>query len=133
MTSLEFKTLVLDHWLHGKTARQISMIPNVSEKYIKETNRSITRNVIIGIVNRAQYGQRQGEALKKKVEISIPDKSETPLPTFHQKKSPEKYRERRCLQCKKLVILPRNRYRCDDCHRKTDDYYGFVDGYSVRR
>jgi len=133
VTSLEFKMDVLDHWVHGKTARQISMIPYVSKKYTKETGKNITRNVIIGIVNRAQYGHRQGEALKKKVEIVIPDKPETPLPTFHQKKSPDKYRERKCLQCKKLVILPRNRYRCDDCHRSTDSLYGFVDGYSVRR
>lgn len=133
MTSLEFKTVVLDHWVHGKTAKQISMIPNVSEKYTKETGRNITRNVVIGIVNRAQYGSKQGEALKKKVEIYIPNKPKTPLPTRDQKKSPEKYRERKCLQCKKLVILPRNRYRCDDCHRRTDDAYGFVDGYSVRR
>ncbi len=132
MTSLEFKTDVLDHWVHGKTARQISMIPYVSEKYTKETGRSITRNVVIGIVNRARYGQRQGEALKKKIEISIPYKPKTPLPTFDQKRNPEKYRERKCLQCRKLVIMPRNRYRCDDCHRKTDDAYGLVDGYSVR-
>lgn len=133
MTSLEFKTVVLDHWVHGKTAKQISMIPSVSEKYRKETNRKITRNVIIGIVNRAQYGHRQGEALKEKVKISIPEKPKTPLPTYQQKKSPDKYRERKCLQCKKLVILPRNRYRCDDCHRSTDSLYGFVDGYSVRK
>ena len=133
MTSLKFKTIVLDHWVQGKSARQISMIPNVSEKYTKETGKDISRNVIIGIVNRAHYGQRKGEALENKVEIVIPEKPKTPLPTYHQKKSPDKYRERKCLQCKKLVILPRNRYRCDDCHRNTDSLYGFVDGYSVRR
>ena len=131
MTSLEFKKVVLDHWVHGKTAKQISMIPDVSKNYEKETGRNITKNVVIGIVNRAQYGHRQGEATKDRVKISTPKKPKTPLPTVHQQKNPDKYRERKCLQCKKLVILPRNRYRCDACHRSTDDIYGFVDGYSV--
>jgi len=132
VTSLAFKTIVLDHWADGKSAKQISLIPYVAERYTKETRKDLTKNVIIGIVHRSRYSGKIRGPVESKDPITISTKPKVILPTYHQKKSPDKYRERKCLQCKKLVILPRNRYRCDECHRSTDSLYGFVDSYSVR-
>jgi len=98
------------------------------------TSETLTRNMIIGIIN------RNGGSFKKGLKISEDYKPESfqklndEIKQYNLKKKmlreKNKYRERKCLKCQEIYILPKNIYFCEFCTKLNKKHID-TSGYSV--
>jgi len=135
MNSDKFKRFVLESWYAGMAARDIANSPTAKQLYAENSSRNLTRNAIIGIIN------RNGGAFKKgmqseiyqnenKEKISLAKQIEEARLKIRMKKGKNKYRERKCLTCQEKSIMEKNMFICRRC-KENNIRYGNVDSYKV--
>ena len=134
--SKEFITEILELWYIGCSAREISKDPLIIHMFMENslTSETLTRNMIIGIIN------RNGGSFKKGLKISEDYKPESfqklndEIKQYNLKKKmlreKNKYRERKCLKCQEIYILPKNIYFCEFCTKLNKKHID-TSGYSV--
>lgn len=135
MNSYKFKRFVLELWYDGMSTRNIANSPTAKQLYAENSSRNLTRNAIIGIIN------RNGGAFKKgmqsetyqnedKEKISLAKQVEEARLKIRMKKEKNKYRERKCLTCQEKSIMEKNMFMCRRC-KENNIRYGNVDSYKV--
>ena len=103
--SSAFRQKVVDLKDSGLTAREVAR--ELNGEYLKETGKSMTKNVVIGICHRSRHYEYQKEEPYKPVSVAeLMEKIKTLRPAF---------RIRKCLRCKQNTILERPLYICDSC------------------
>mgnify|MGYP003624207694 FL=1 len=134
--SKEFITEILELWYIGCSAREISKDPLIIHMFMENslTSETLTKNMIIGIIN------RNGGSFKKGLKISEDYKPESfqklndEIKQYNLKKKmlreKNKYRERKCLKCQEIYILPKNIYFCEFCTKLNKKHID-TSGYSV--
>jgi len=127
--SHELINFVLKCWNSGMNTRSISQNDEAKKLYAMNSARDLTKNVIIGIVNRNRHGVTKIEVTKKSFAALAYDirEEQLKLKLIKQKK---KFRERSCLTCKKKSIMERNIYICSSC-KVSYNQYGNTDSYSI--
>lgn len=134
MNTQKFKDFVLDCWFNGMTAQQIANSPTAKTLYSYGSSRDLTKNAIIGIVNRNGGTFKQGIKQKKgKEKVSFQQLAEDIKQKkleLKMKKEKDKYRKRKCLSCQKESIMEKNIYICKSC-KESNKQYGDIDSYQV--
>lgn len=103
--SSAFRQKVVDLKDSGLTAREVAR--ELNEEYLKETGKSMTKNVVIGICHRSRHYEYKKKEPYKPVSVAeLMEKMKTLRPAF---------RIRKCLRCKQDTILERPLYICDSC------------------
>jgi hypothetical protein len=138
MNTQKFKDFVLDCWFDGMTAQQIASSPTAKTLYSHGSSRDLTKNAIIGIVNRNGGTFKQGmksetyqNEVKGKISfIEIARQIEQEQLKIKMKKEKGKYRERKCLTCQEKSIMEKNMFICKTC-KENNTKYGSVESYEV--
>jgi len=138
MNSDKFKRFVLESWYDGMDAQDIANSPTSKRLYAENSRGKLTKNVIIGIVNRNGGTFKKGmksETYQSKVKekfsfIEIAKQIEQEQLKIKMKKERSKYRERKCLTCQEKSIMEKNMFICKTC-KENNTRYGNVDTYEV--
>tara|TARA_R100001015_G_C4634950_1_gene202842 strand:- start:9559 stop:9972 length:414 start_codon:yes stop_codon:yes gene_type:complete len=134
MNTQKFKDFVLDCWFDGMTAQQIASSPTAKILYLHGSSRDLTKNAIIGIVNRNggtfKQGIRKKKGMKKVSFEQLAEDIKQKKLELEIKRQKDKYRKRKCLSCQKESIMEKNIYMCKSC-KESYKRYGNVDSYQV--
>jgi len=138
MNSDKFKRFVLESWYDGMNTQDIANSPTSKRLYAENSKRKLTKNVIIGIVNRNGGTFKKGmksETYQSKVKekisfIEMARQIEQEQLKIKMKKERSKYRERKCLTCQEKSIMEKNMFMCKTC-KENNNRYGNVDTYEV--
>jgi len=134
MNTQIFKKFVLDSWFDGMSAKEIANHPTSKRLYKHRSSRDLTRNIIIGIINRNGGTFKKGiNSIAREEKISFAQVArdiEQKRLEVKLTKQKDKYRERKCLKCRQKVIMEKNIYLCKSC-KESNKQYGDVIGYKV--
>ena len=127
--SYEFINFVLRCWNSGMNTRSISQSDEAKKLYAMNSSRELTKNVIIGLINRNRNAVTKVVVSKKSFQTLAKDirKEQLKLKLIAENK---KFRERSCLSCREKSIMEKNIYICTNC-KSNHDRYGNTDSYSV--
>ena len=134
--SKELITEILELWHKGCSAREISEDPLIMHMFMENslTSRTLTKNIIIGIINRNGGSFQKGLKISEDYEPKSFQKLSDQIKQYNLKakmlREKNKYRERKCLKCQGTYLLPKNIYFCDPCTKLNKKYID-TSGYSV--
>ena len=134
--SKEFITEILELWYIGCSAREISKDPLIIHMFMENslTSETLTKNMIIGIINRNGGSFKKGLKISEDYEPKSFHKLNDQIKQYNLKakmlREKNKYRERKCLKCQEIYILPKNIYFCEFCTKLNKKHID-TSGYSV--
>lgn len=95
-------------------------------EYYRETGRTMTKNVVIGIWNRNKNLISQEDLEKQKDKATKKAINFNKLMSERKKIKPSQFRVRKCLSCRKEVLLEKNLYICNPCKGNENYTYDMV-------
>tara|TARA_R100001369_G_scaffold90836_1_gene130549 strand:+ start:1541 stop:1954 length:414 start_codon:yes stop_codon:yes gene_type:complete len=118
--SKEFVKKVLDlRYKDGLSARQITK--ELGSEFLMVNKREMTKNIVIGIWNRNKYLVDKQDIIKEQVKALENIVIVKPLHIERKKIKQEHFRKRKCLSCRKEMLLEKNLYICEPC-KKSENY-----------
>ena len=119
-TSEKFKARVLHLFSTGISSKQVAEL--TKEEYHRETGKTMTKNVAIGIRFRAGKCDPDWRT-REKLSAERKTLSFNKMLSKHKSNSSKSvYWKRKCLSCQEERVLYRNKFICDDC--KSTERYG---------
>ena len=116
----EFITKVLNlRYKDNMSSTQV--VKELGEEYFREHRRLMTRNVIIGLWNRNKRLVEKEDIAKEIVAVASKIKLQKVSSTYIGKDTQSVFRVRKCLSCRKEVMLEKNIYICTPC-KQTENY-----------
>ena len=118
----ELRQKLYDYRQEGYTASEIAKLCNAD--YRRYSRSDMTRNVVIGQWNRmglAWTKPNRLPTLKKFVAKENSTSSNLDVSSRDVVKSPDKYRERKCLKCGKVKVMLKQHFRCESCKHNDND------------